>query len=199
MTHALLSKPLFALLLITGVTSLVIALEPATHDAPSSDDLLSDQTQRLTTHAASTTAKHADSSAPASTQHLAPWQRQLFQFKPSKSVKHTPSMAAPVVSPPPVSQQVPINNLATASNNLPNNDASPAPSYAPNMPFTYLGRLVRDDKTTLFFNYQEQYIAIKEGEQIEKDWQLEQVTNDTAFIRYLPTKQVKQLSLSDSP
>lgn len=207
MSQALLSKPLFSLLLITGVVSVVMMLEPRVDAESSADDLLSDHSQQSLSNQPSNSsinnstikadntsqqdlAKTGQHPSPA----LAPWQRQLFQFKAVKTVNVAQVTLPPPVMTPPVSQTFSHPVLSTANSG----ESNTVSVYTPTMPFAYLGRLVRDDTTTLFFDYQEQHLAVKEGEIFEKNWQLERVTDNTAFIRYLPNNSLQSLSLSDS-
>lgn len=210
MSQALLSKPLFTVLLMTGVISVVLALEPHPVTEDNADELLSERTsssensQQTTLTLNNTTATTAETETTKTDQQaqsihapsLAPWQRQLFQFKSVKATtQSSANMPMPVITSPPQSIAVvnnPVMNTDSSSGNLTTS------VYTPNFPFQYLGRLVRDDKTTLFFSQQTQHIAVNEGDVIEKDWRLERVTEQTAYLRHLPTNRLQPLSLSDS-
>lgn len=88
-----------------------------------------------------------------------------------KVVKSKPVVAPVVVAPPP-----------------------PPPS-APPLPFTYIGKLVDGGVTTVFLAHRQANLAVKVGEVVENTYRLEQVTDSTITLTYLPLNAQQQMSL----
>jgi len=91
---------------------------------------------------------------------------------PKKVVKAKP-VAQPVAAPPP---------------------PPPAPT-APALPFTYLGRMVDAGVTTVFLAQQHVSLAVKTGDTINNVYRVDQITDTTVSLTYLPLNAKQQLNL----
>ena len=70
----------------------------------------------------------------------------------------------------------------------------PAPS-APPLPFTYLGRMVDGGVTTVFLASPQGNLVAKAGDVIQNQYRLEQVTDTSLTLIYLPLNAQQQMSL----
>lgn len=73
--------------------------------------------------------------------------------------------------------------------------ASPPPPSAPPIPFTYLGRMVDAGVTTVFLTDRQRNLAVKVGEVIDNNYKLEQITDSSLTLTYLPLNAQQQMSL----
>jgi hypothetical protein len=70
---------------------------------------------------------------------------------------------------------------------------APAPS-APPVPFTYLGRLSEDNRTTAFLVSGERNLVVKPGDVIDNSYRVDEVTDKTVQLTYLPLNVKQSLS-----
>jgi hypothetical protein len=67
----------------------------------------------------------------------------------------------------------------------------PPPPSAPPVPFTYLGRLSEDNRTTAFLTSGERNLVVKPGDVIDNSYRVDEVTDRVVQLTYLPLN-VKQ-------
>jgi len=72
---------------------------------------------------------------------------------------------------------------------------APPPPQAPPLPFTYLGRLDEDQDTTVFLTAGDRNLVVKPGDVIDNTYKLEQVTQSTVVLTYLPMNQKQTLAI----
>lgn len=77
----------------------------------------------------------------------------------------------------------------------PPREASPA---APALPFEYLGKLQRAQRTQVFLVRGERLYAVFEGDLIEDAYRVEKIADRVMTLRYLPLDVVQQLSVGSS-
>lgn len=61
----------------------------------------------------------------------------------------------------------------------------PAP-VAPALPFTFMGRMVENDRTTLFLTRQNQSYSVKVNDVLEREYRVDKIDNDQVIFTYLP-------------
>jgi hypothetical protein len=71
----------------------------------------------------------------------------------------------------------------------------PPPPQAPPLPFTYMGRLDEDQDTTVFLTAGDRNLVVKPGDVIDNTYKLEQVTQSTVVLTYLPMNQKQTLAI----
>lgn len=67
-----------------------------------------------------------------------------------------------------------------------------AAPVAPPLPFQYLGRIIEEDKTTIFLIRGDQHYSVEPGRTLDKLYKVEQVADNAITFTYLPlgTRQV---------
>jgi hypothetical protein len=65
------------------------------------------------------------------------------------------------------------------------------PPSAPPVPFTYIGRLSEDNRTTVFLSAGERNLVVKPGDVVDNNYRVEEVTDNAVSLTYLPLN-VKQ-------
>jgi len=60
------------------------------------------------------------------------------------------------------------------------------PPSAPPVPFTYLGRLSEDNRTTAFLTSGERNLVVKPGDVIDNNYRVDEVTDKMVQLTYLP-------------
>jgi len=182
MSQPMISKPLFALLLLSAVLSVIALLTPPQDgsDSHSDDDLLADFSAKKTkqpTDVALTTASTVD------------WQRHLSEFK---TIKPKPDISAiavkPIFTPP-----IPVFSQPVITPTTPTETRA----VAPNVPFSYLGRLIGADKTTVFLSVNDENMAVNIGDVLDKVWKVESISETAVNFRYLPSNSPQQLVISE--
>jgi len=73
--------------------------------------------------------------------------------------------------------------------------AAPPPPSPPPLPFTYLGRMVDGGVTTVFLATAQGNLMAKAGDVIQNQYRLEQVTDTSLTLIYLPLNAQQQMSL----
>ena len=73
----------------------------------------------------------------------------------------------------------------------------PAP-VAPALPFTYMGRMVESNNTTLFLSRQDQSYSVKINSVLEKNYRVDQISNDQVIFTYLPLNVQQTLSFGQA-
>lgn len=169
------SRPLFALLLLSAVLSVVTVLTPPPEDTDNTGDELLAERRPVVSPAGA-----------VAEQPLRPWQRpgyhRVLTAMPSQAVVTQPTVVA--APPPPVWVEPP-------------QPSEPARPSAPQPEFRYLGRLVRDDAAWVFITQGENQYAVRLGNTFEGKWRFEDVTPQSLVLRYLPLNQTRTLSLSE--
>ena len=174
MSQPLIAKPLLAVLLLTGVVSIVLTQRTDTSAADATTDLLPDQSRIPVA-----------TSATGPVLPVAPQMPWLRKTVPVLTLAHDEKPAV-LALPPPPSVPPPVM--------LP-----PPPPPAPTAPqpgFSYLGRMVDDGTTTVFISSGDTIKAVVVGTNIDNDWQLESASSKTLKLRYLPLNETKVLPLS---
>lgn len=92
---------------------------------------------------------------------------------------------------PPVKKAVKVKPAAP----LATSPEPPPPPSAPPIPYTYLGRLVDGAVTTVFLTDRQRNLAVKVGDVIDNNYRLEQITDSSLTLTYLPLNAQQQLSL----
>ena len=64
--------------------------------------------------------------------------------------------------------------------------APPPPPQAPPLPFAYMGKLAEGDTTTVFLTMGDRNLVVKPGDVIDSNYRLEEVTDTTVVLTYLP-------------
>jgi hypothetical protein len=72
---------------------------------------------------------------------------------------------------------------------------APPPPQAPPLPFTYMGRLDEDQDTTVFLTAGDRNLVVKPGDVIDNTYKLEQVTQSSVVLTYLPMNQKQTLAI----
>jgi hypothetical protein len=92
--------------------------------------------------------------------------------------------------PPPPKVKTPAANAA-----LEQGAAPPPPPQAPPLPFSYMGRLSEDRDTTVFLAIGDRNLVVKPGDVIDNMYKLEEVSDDTLVLTYLPLSQRQTLPI----
>lgn len=71
----------------------------------------------------------------------------------------------------------------------------PPPPVAPALPFTYLGKMIDGEATTVFLLHRDVSLAVKAGDVINNTYRVEQVTETSLTLTYLPLNAQQQMSL----
>lgn len=72
--------------------------------------------------------------------------------------------------------------------------APPPPPAPPPMPFTYMGRLVEDGKTTVFLTKQNRNYAIAQGDTVEGGYRVDIIDANRVVFTYLPLNMQQTLT-----
>jgi hypothetical protein len=75
--------------------------------------------------------------------------------------------------------------------------APPKPE-APQVSFTYLGRIVRDGRTYIFLGIGEDVQVAAVGDTVEGVWRIEGVTEHGVEFKYLPLNESRQLAMGEN-
>lgn len=162
------SKPLFALLLGISVLSLLLLLKPDIDVVSSNDGSL--LVMRPEKHLAERTLTST------------PWLREATAAPTEASV------AQGFVPPPPPAPVMPIVVLPPPP---------PPKPVAPDPSFSYLGKMIRDDKIYVFLGNGENVEVVALGASVDDSWRVEKVTDAGIELLYLPLNEVRQLAMSD--
>ena len=182
MSQPMISKPLFALLLLSAVLSVIALLTPQqdSSDSLADDDLLVDFS--------AIKAQPSTDIAMDATPRI-DWQRHLSEFKTIKlkadisaiPVKPVITQSVPIFSQPVITPTTPIETRVVA----------------PNVPFSYLGRLISADKTIVFLSVNDENMAVNVGDVIDEVWKVESIAETAVNFRYLPSNSPQQLVISE--
>ena len=74
----------------------------------------------------------------------------------------------------------------------------PPPPAPPPMPFSYMGRIVEDGKTTLFLTKQDRSYAVKVGDVIDGAYRVDAIDMGGVTLTYLPLKMQQTLATGGS-
>jgi len=169
MTTAPISKPLLALLLGTAALSVVLLLRPEA-DNTAEADLVADRPPLV-------------QQATAQVLGETPWVRKLPAIAHPNTATAA-SLAKAVVPPSPPVAFIPV--------------APPLPPVptVPTPPYSYIGRLLQDHQTVVFFENGEDHFAVAIGDTLDDQWRVEAVSTDGVQLRYLPMNALKLLALN---
>jgi hypothetical protein len=73
----------------------------------------------------------------------------------------------------------------------------PPPPQAPPLPFIYMGRLNEDQNTTVFLTAGDRNLVVKPGDVIDNTYRIEQVTDSSVVMTYLPMNQRQTLAIGN--
>ena len=71
----------------------------------------------------------------------------------------------------------------------------PPPPAPPPLPFIYMGKLLEDDKLTIFLTKQDRHYAVKAGETLDGAYRVDSVTAQQVIFTYLPLNMQQTLTL----
>ena len=71
----------------------------------------------------------------------------------------------------------------------------PPPLAPPALPFTYMGRMVDEGKTTVFLTRQDRSYAVKEGEVLEGTYRIDRIDAGSVTLTYLPLNMQQTLAM----
>ena len=91
--------------------------------------------------------------------------------------------------PPPKPKE---SSITAAAGVLP---APPPPPQAPPLPFIYMGRLDEEQNSTVFLTAGDRNLVVKPGDLIDNTYKVEQVTESTVVLTYLPMNQRQTLAI----
>lgn len=74
----------------------------------------------------------------------------------------------------------------------------PPKPVVPNPAFTYLGRMMRDDKVYVFLGRGEDVDMVAIGDAVDGSWRVEGVSDTSVELLYLPLNEVRQLAMSEN-
>ena len=74
--------------------------------------------------------------------------------------------------------------------------APPPRPEAPPLPFTYLGKLVEDGRTTLFLAREDRNYVVRAGDTIDGTYRIEEIRDAAAVFVYLPLKSKQTLAFA---
>lgn len=75
----------------------------------------------------------------------------------------------------------------------------PPPPQAPPLPFTYLGKMVDDGKTTVFLTKEDRNYLVRVGETLDGTYRVESIAEEGLVLTYLPLRQVQTLAFGTAP
>lgn len=105
-----------------------------------------------------------------------PFAARSFRPAPPPKPKHVAAAAAAVALPPP---------------------PPPPPPQAPPLPFIYMGRLNEEQNTTVFLTAGDRNLVVKPGDVIDNTYRIEQVTDSSVVMTYLPMNQRQTLAIGN--
>lgn len=73
--------------------------------------------------------------------------------------------------------------------------APPPPPAPPALPFIYMGKLLEEDKLTVFLTKQDRHYAVKAGDTVEGAYRVESVNAQQVIFTYLPLNMQQTLIL----
>jgi len=71
----------------------------------------------------------------------------------------------------------------------------PPPPRAPNLPFTYFGRMVENGKTVVFLSQRDQTFAVSSGDTVSGSYRVEEIGPDVLTLIYLPLNERQTLNI----
>lgn len=162
------SKPLLALLLVSTVLSLLLLMQPESATPDSAANEL------LVERRSATTASAFN--------NLQPWRRERHEIPQA----HLSQGFVPPPPPPSLPAPPPVVVVA------------PPKPEAPQVSFTYLGRIVREGRTYIFLGTGEDVQVAAVGDTVEEVWRIEGVTEHGVEFKYLPLNESRQLAMGEN-
>ncbi len=84
--------------------------------------------------------------------------------------------------------------MAVVRRNLP-----PPPPQAPPLPFTYLGKMIDGEQTTVFLTRQDRNYVVRLGDTLDGSYRVEKIEEDGVTVTYLPLGTEQTLPLAATP
>jgi len=84
--------------------------------------------------------------------------------------------------------------LAVVRRNLP-----PPPPQAPPLPFTYLGKMIDGEQTTVFLTRQDRNYVVRLGDTLDGSYRVEKIEEDRVALTYLPLGTEQTLPFAATP
>ena len=79
----------------------------------------------------------------------------------------------------------------------PSPPAAPAEPGAPPLPFAFMGKMVEEDRLTVFLVKEDRVFMASEGDVIDGTYKLEKIEAEQLTLRYLPLETVQTLAVSE--
>ena len=81
---------------------------------------------------------------------------------------------------------------------VPKAEPAPAPTTPP-LPFSYLGRMKKGERTTLYLLRNQDMVIVEEGATLESAYRVERISDTTAHFVYLPLGTAQTLAIPPVP
>ena len=114
---------------------------------------------------------------------------QKLQRGPQSEPESDPFGTRDFRPPPPKPKE---SSITAAAGVLP---PPPPPPQAPPLPFIYMGRLDEEQNTTVFLTAGDRNLVVKSGDLIDNTYKVEQVTESSVVLTYLPMNQRQTLAI----
>ena len=82
--------------------------------------------------------------------------------------------------------------------NPPPKPAPPPPPQAPPLPFTYMGRMIEDGKSTVFLIQGDRSLIVRQGETVQGSWRVDAIADQAMTFTYVPLNKQQTLSFAAS-
>lgn len=127
----------------------------------------------------------------SNTQHTAGLDLQKLQRSREQDPDGDPFGPRTFRPPPPKVKAQPVAGAGAAAAIAP----PPPPPQAPPLPFAYMGKLAEDQQTTVFLTAGDRNLVVRPGDVIDNTYRLEEVTDSTVVLTYLPMNQRQSLPI----
>jgi hypothetical protein len=77
-------------------------------------------------------------------------------------------------------------------------EGAPAAPSAPDLPFTYFGKLIENGKTEVFVMRGDELISIAVGQKIDGEYRVDAITESSIVFTYLPLKAKLSIELAEA-
>ena len=75
----------------------------------------------------------------------------------------------------------------------------PPPPQAPPLPFTYLGKMIDGEQTTVFLTRQDRNYVVRLGDTLDGSYRVEKIEEDRVALTYLPLGTEQTLPFAATP
>lgn len=72
---------------------------------------------------------------------------------------------------------------------------APQAERMPELPFTYIGKLIQDGRTTVYLETQDRHLAVRQGDVIDGVWKVKRVAPPEMTLIYLPLRHEASLDI----